>query len=136
VLQQRLTVPRGYADLRVGPNTAVALAVCVAYGLVGVVSTAVTMGSVLASSGETGHPGVGGWRSTVYLTVSLILLCAVAGGRARAANSVLGGAYLAAGVGLAWFRAGAPQLLALNHPENVAYLCTAAVLIGFGRTQD
>jgi len=135
-VQQRLTARLPQTAFRAGPNAAVALGVGLAYGLAGVVATAVTAGSVLATSGETGHPAVAGARTIAYLTISLILLLAAPTGRARFANSLLGGAYLAVGVALALLTDGGPQLLTLNHPENVIHLCTAALLVGFGRTQD
>ncbi|HZE66611.1 MAG TPA: hypothetical protein VE081_08285 [Sporichthyaceae bacterium] len=134
-MHQRLTARREQTALCAGPNAAIALAVGLAYGLAGVVATAVGMGSVLATSGETGHPAVAGPSTAGYLTISLILLAAVATGRARSTNSLLGGAYLAAGVALALFTDGDPQLLTLNHPGHVMHLCTAALLVGFGRTQ-
>jgi hypothetical protein len=133
---QRLTDSRGAIAFRVAPNAAVAAVVGAGYALVAVVSIAVTLGSVLATSGESDHSGVSGVRTASYLTMGLVLLCAVVQGRAKVANSLLGGAYLAAGVTLALFTDGDPQLLALNHPDNVVHLCTAALLVGFGRTQD
>jgi hypothetical protein len=121
---------------RVAPNAAVAAVVGAGYALVGVVSIAIASGCLLATSGETDHSAVCGLRTAAYLTMGLVLLWAVVQGRARVTNSVLGGAYLAAGVTLALFTDGDPQLLALNHPDNVVHLSTAALLVGFGRTQD
>jgi len=79
---------------------------------------------------------VAGARTVAYLTISLILLLAAPTGRAKFANSLLGGAYLPVGVTLALVTDGGLQLLTLNHPENVIHLSTAALLVGFGRTQD
>jgi hypothetical protein len=133
---QRLTDLRGAPAVRLAPNAAVAAVVGAGYALVGVVSVAITLGSVLATSGETDRSGPGAGRTAAYLTTGLVLLWAVVQGRARAANSVLGGAYLVAGVALALCTDGDPQLLALNHPDTVVHLGTAALLVGFGRTQD
>lgn len=106
----------------------------VGYLLTGIVCAAVALGAGMATSPGHDGPGLGAAHCGAYLAVGAVLLCAVLLGRSRAANSLVGASYL--GLGLLLLTVDGPQLLALHHPDAVAHLVTAAVLLGFGRTQE
>lgn len=116
-------------------NRAVAYLVGGAYLAAGVVGGAMALGAALAPGG--GDPAAGlepGWIA-VYLLVGLVLLVAGARGFARQANTVVGAAYLLASAPL--LAAGVCSgLFTLSHPDGLLHLASAAVLLGFGRTQD
>lgn len=120
--------------IRLTPNALVGAVVGVGYLLTGVVCTAVALGAGMAASPGHDGAGLGAAHCGAYLAVGAALLCAVVLGRARAANSLIGATYL--GLGLLLLSVDGPQLLALQHPDAVVHLGTAAVLLGFGRTQE
>lgn len=63
------------------------------------------------------------------------LVTAAGRGVARRANTVLGAAYLLAGVPL--LATGVcPAPFSLDRPDGMLHLASAALLLGFGRTQD
>jgi hypothetical protein len=118
------------------PNFVLAIALGIAYLTVGLVALAVHTGAVIAASERSVGAGFGLPRCGAYLGVGAILLIGAANGRARLTNTVIGASYLSVGLILELFLAGGPRLLTLNHVENFVQLGTAALLIGFGRTQD
>lgn len=120
--------------VRLTPNALLGALVGVGYLLAGVVCTAVALGAGMAASPGHDGPGLGAAHCSAYLTVGAALLCAVVLGRARAANGLIGATYL--GVGLLLLTVDGPQLLALHQPDAVVHLGTAALLLGFGRTQE
>jgi hypothetical protein len=71
----------------------------------------------------------------VYLLVGAALLAGAGRGLARRVNMVLGAAYLLASAPLL-VSGVCPGLFSLNHPDGLLHLASAAVLLGFGRTQD
>lgn len=122
--------------IRGGPNVLVSATVGAVCLGAGVVALAVTVGADMATAGDSDGGGVSLARAGFYLAVGAILLFSVASGRARAANSAIGASYLVVGVALELLADGGPRLLTLNHADNVVHLVTAALLLGFGRTQD
>jgi hypothetical protein len=117
------------------PNEIVAVALGAVYLLAGVIAAAISLGATMAVSDGPGA-GLGTGRTLSYLCLGFVLLAAAAQGRAKSANSVLGAAYLLAGVLLPLVGQPGCRLLTLNHPDCAIQLCTAALLLGFGRTQD
>lgn len=128
-------VDRARVGVRVTPNAVAGVVVGAGYLLAGVVAIAVALGTGMATS--PGHPaaGPGAVHCCAYLAVGAVLVLAAGLGHARAANTLVGAGYLVLGVTLL-LRDGGPQLLALNHPDAVVHLSSAAVLLGFGRTQE
>lgn len=120
---------------RAGPNAVLALVVGAGYLLVGAVCSAVALGAGLASSPGHHGPGPAAAHCAAFLTVGALLLAAAGSGRARSANTAVGATYLGLGLALSFSSAG-PELLALDHADAVAHLCAAALLLGFGRTQE
>jgi hypothetical protein len=121
--------------VRAGPNAVLGFVVGALYLLVGAACSAVALGAGLASSPGHDGPGPAGAHCAAFLIVGALLVAAVPSGRARTANTLVGATYLGLGLALS-FRSTAPQLLALHHPDAVAHLCAAALLLGFGRTQE
>ncbi len=118
------------------PNECVAVALGLTYLMVGVVTAAIWTGAQMAVSDDPQAMGFSPLRILSYLGLGAVLLAAAAHGSAKRANSILGAAYLLVGlVGITLGGEGA-RLLTLNHVDSVIQLCTAAVLLGFGRTQD
>lgn len=118
------------------PNEYVAVGLGLAYLLAGIVAAATWTGAKMAVSDDPEGFGFNPLRTLSYLGLGAVLLVAATRGSAKRANSVLGAGYLAIGLlGIALGGEGA-RLLTLNHVDSVLQLCTAAVLLGFGRTQD
>lgn len=117
------------------PNRAVAYLVGVGYLLAGVVGGAVALGSGMAPGGSGQAHGSDLVRLSLYLLLGVVLVVAAGRGWARAANTAVGVAYLVACVPLLATGACSPPLQ-LNHPDGLIHLSTAALLLGFGRTQD
>jgi hypothetical protein len=116
-------------------NEAVATALGLAYLLAGIVVGAISLGATMAVSDDP-SPGLSPVRTGSYLCLGIVLLVAAGHGRAKSANTVLGAAYLLAGVLLPLAGDPGSRLLTLSHPDAVLQLVTAAILLGFGRTQD
>lgn len=115
-------------------NRAVGYAVGGAYLAAGVAGGSVALGAALAPGGDT-RAGLGPGWVVVYLLVGLALMVSAARGFARRANTLVGAAYLLASVPL--LAAGlCSDPFTLNHPDGLLHLCSAALLLGFGRTQD
>jgi hypothetical protein len=106
-----------------------------AYVLAGIVAGAISLGATMAVSDDP-NPGLSPVRTLSYLCLGAVLLVAAGRRRAKSANTVLGAAYLAAGVLLPTVGEPGARLLALSHPDAMLQLVTAAILLGFGRTQD
>ncbi|MGQ0847039.1 MAG: DUF4383 domain-containing protein [Sporichthyaceae bacterium] len=123
------------AEIRENPNAVVGAAVGAGYLLAGVVASAITTGSYLATSPGHHADGLGGVHCAMYAVVGLLLLVGIARGRARLVNTLVGGAYVVLGLALLPV-ADAPQLLALHEADNLVHLVSAALLFGFGRTQE
>jgi hypothetical protein len=115
-------------------NRAVAFAVGGAYLAAGVGGGAVALGAAMAPGGGPSSALGAGWVA-VYLCVGAVLVAAGASGFARRANTALGAAYLLANAPLL-VTGVCPGLFSLNHPVGLLHLSSAAVLLGFGRTQD
>lgn len=133
LMTPRLRAERSRASW--SPNELVAVVLGSVYVLAGVVAGAITLGATMAVSDDPG-PGISAARTLSYLGLGLVLLLAAGRGRAKSANAVLGAAYLAAGVVLPMLGEAGAGLLALSHPDATIQLCTAALLLGFGWTQD
>lgn len=73
-------------------------------------------------------------HNIVHVAIGLLLgLAAVKGAAAAsAANTLVGGTYLAVGVLGLFLTNSAANIIAVNHPDNVLHLATAAVLLGVG----
>jgi hypothetical protein len=106
------------------------------YLLVGLVGFAITSGIGFAA--DQGKDLIffelNPLHNVVHIGVGLLLgLAALNGARAAsAANTLVGGVYLTVGfVGLFVSDSGA-DILALNHPDNLLHLASAAVLLGAG----
>ncbi|MGQ0463780.1 MAG: DUF4383 domain-containing protein [Sporichthyaceae bacterium] len=118
------------------PNVLLGAVLGVALVLTGVVGFAISAGSNLATPpGHSGH-GLGGLHCLLYAALGIGLLVGAALGRARQVNTILGAAYLVLGVVLLALLDSGPQLLTLHDADNVAHLAGAALLLGFGRTQQ
>lgn len=115
-------------------NRALSFAVGGAYLAAGVVGGAVALGAAMAPGGDP-SAGLGAGWVAVYLFVGAVLLAAGACGFARRANTLVGAAYLLASAPLL-VTGVCPGLFSLNHPDGLLHLSSAAVLLGFGRTQD
>lgn len=115
-------------------NRALAFAVGGAYLAAGVVGGAVALGAAMAPGGDPSSGLGAGWVA-VYLCVGAVLLAAGARGFARRVNTLVGAAYLLAAAPLL-VTGVCPGLFSLNHPDGLLHLSSAAVLLGFGRTQD
>lgn len=118
------------------PNAMLGAVLGAGYLLAGVVAFAIAAGSQMATSSGHHADGLGGLHCALYVLAGLGLLLGVAGGHARTANSAFGAGYLLVGVALLVGAEGAPQLLALHETENLVHLGSAALLLGFGRTQE
>lgn len=119
--------------MRLTPNAALGVVLGAGYLLVGAVCSAVALGSDMASAGHGAGPGAA--HCAAYLTVGALVLAGVGLDRARSTNTAVGAGFLILGVTLLARDAGA-QLLALHHPDAVVHLVSAALLVGFGRTQE
>lgn len=117
------------------PNTVLGVLLGWAYLTAGVVAVAVNLGVGMAGP-QSESADFSSARMSAYLVLGSVLVIAAVRGRAKPANSLLGALYLLVGV-ILLFSAGADaQLLALNHPDQVVHLGSAALLFGVGRTQD
>jgi hypothetical protein len=119
--------------VRQSPNRAVGYVVGGVYLLAGVVCAAVALGVRMAPGGAATGPAPA--RVVAYLLLGAFLVWAAARGFARQANTAAGTLYLVAGLGLLAFGGTDSPLLTLHHPDCVFYLGSAALLLGFGRTQ-
>lgn len=117
------------------PNTVVGTVLGVGYLAAGVVALAVALGAGMAP-GEASETAASPARMAAYLALGGALVLAATRGTARTANTVLGATYLIAGLVLLYAGGAQAQLLALNHPDNVVHLSSAALLLGVGRTQE
>jgi hypothetical protein len=111
----------------------------VVYLLVGLVGFAVTSGVGFADrhGKDLIFFELNPLHNIVHIGVgALLALAAWRGAKlATTANTLVGGVYLAVGVvGLAVSNSGA-DILALNHPDNLLHLASAAVLLGAGLTR-
>lgn len=122
--------------VRRSPNVVVAVTMGIGYLSLGVIALAVRIGAAMASSSDHAGDGTGWLVSVAYVGLGLILLLGVSAGWANQTNTVVGASYVLVGLALDWLPEAGPSLLALNHPDNVVHLATAALLFGFGRTQD
>lgn len=108
----------------------------VLFVLTGIVGFAISAGSHLATApGHTAN-GLGGLHCLLYAVIGAGLLIGAASGRARSVNTFVGAAYLVVGVALLALVDGGPQLLTLHEADNSAHLVGAALLLGFGRTEQ
>jgi uncharacterized protein DUF4383 len=73
-------------------------------------------------------------HNIVHIGVGLLLaLAALRGTRsASAMNSLVGGVYLIVGIAGLFLSDSGLDILALNHPDNLLHLASAAVLLGTG----
>jgi hypothetical protein len=121
------------------PNQLLGLLFGAVYLLVGLVGFAITSGIGFAAT--QGHNliffEVNPLHNIVHLGVGAAL--ALAGwrgpGLAKAVNTLVGGVYLLVGVVGLFLIDSAANILALNHPDNVLHLASAAVLLGIGLTR-
>jgi hypothetical protein len=131
------------SDSRLGtrsPNRLLGFAFGTVYVLVGLVGFAITSGVGFAA--DQGKDlivfEVNPLHNIVHLAVGAVLLLAALRGAAvaKAVNSLVGGVYLLVGVVGLFVSTSSLDLLALNHPDNLLHLASAAVLLGVGRTQN
>jgi hypothetical protein len=103
------------------------------YVLVGLVGFAVTGGVDFAASQgkDLIFFGVNPLHNLVHIAVGALLLIGAAGGlaRARAVNGLVGATYLLVAVLGFVIVDSAANILALNHPDNVLHLISAAVAL-------
>lgn len=125
---------RAAVATRRSPNAVVAVTVGLVYLSVGVVALAVRVGRAMATAGPASDVGL--LTLSVHLAFGWVLVLATAAGWAKLSNTVVGASYLLVGLALESLPDVGPGLLTLNDPENVVHLATAALLFGFGRTQD
>lgn len=118
------------------PNALLGVVVGIAVVFTAIVGFAISAGSHLATSPGHSADGLGGLHCALYAAIGVGLLVGAACGRARAVNTLVGGSYLVVGVVLLALVDGGPQLLTLHEIDNVAHLAGAALLLGFGRTQQ
>jgi uncharacterized protein DUF4383 len=106
------------------------------YLLVGLVGFAITSGVGFAD-----HHGkdliffeLNPLHNIVHVGVGLLLaLAALRGAKpATVANTLVGGVYLVVGVAGLFLSNSSLDILALNHPDNLLHLASAAVLLGAG----
>jgi uncharacterized protein DUF4383 len=76
-------------------------------------------------------------HNIVHIAIGLLLGLAAYRGTAAAAaaNTLVGGIYLAVGVVGLFLTDSAANILAVNHPDNALHLGTALVLLGVGLTR-
>lgn len=76
-------------------------------------------------------------HNIVHVAIGLLLgLAALRGtAAASAANTLVGGVYLAVGIVGLFLTDSAANIIAVNHPDNVLHLATALVLLGVGLTK-
>lgn len=129
-------IDRAPVGVRGTPNALLGACLGAGYLLAGVVAFAISTGSHIATSPGHSAAGLGGLHCALYVLVGLGLATAAACGRARSANTVVGAGYLAVGFVLMIAADGGLQLLALHETDNVVHLVSAALLLGFGRTQE
>ncbi len=118
------------------PNMVLAVALGGGFLVAGVIALAITLGGSMASTPGHHAGGYGGLHCCAYLAVGVLLLVGAAKGRAREVNTLVGLTYLVVGVILMAAFDEAPQLLTLHETHNVVHLVSAALLLGFGRTQE
>jgi hypothetical protein len=122
------------------PNRLLGFAFGVVYILVGLVGFAITSG--LGFAADQGNNlivfEVNPLHNVVHLLVGAVLLLAAMRGAATAkgVNTLVGGVYLLVGVVGLFASGSSADILALNHPDNLLHLASAAVLLAVGRTQD
>lgn len=116
------------------PNVVVGGVIGLAYLIWGVVAAAVAVGDAVGP-GSTATD-VDPLHFVTYLLTGLVLAVAAVRGGAKVANSTVGGCYLLVGVVLLFTGRSHTQLLMLNEVESILHLCSAAVLLGIGRTQE
>lgn len=110
------------------------------YVLVGLVGFVVTGGVDFAAS--TGKNliffGVNPLHNLVHIAVGALLLLGARGsvGSARAVNSVVGATYLLVALVGFMILDSSANILALNHPDNVLHLITAAAALGVAAKGD
>jgi hypothetical protein len=73
-------------------------------------------------------------HNIVHIGVGLLLaLAALRGtGTATTANTLVGGVYLIVGIAGLFLSNSELDIIALNHPDNLLHLASAAVLLGTG----
>ena len=73
----------------------------------------------------------------MHIAIGLLLGLAAFRGTAAAAaaNTLVGGVYLAVGVVGLFLTDSAANIIAVNHPDNALHLATALVLLGVGLTR-
>ena len=76
-------------------------------------------------------------HNIVHVAIGLLVGLAAYRGvaTAAAANTLVGGVYLAVGVVGLFLTDSAANILAVNHPDNALHLATALVLLGAGLTR-
>jgi hypothetical protein len=106
------------------------------YLLVGLVGFAITSGVGLAETHgkDLIFFELNPLHNIVHVAIGLLLGLAAFRGTATAAaaNTLVGGVYLAVGVVGLFLTDSAVNIIALNHPDNVLHLATAALLLGVG----
>jgi hypothetical protein len=125
--------------MRTSPNRLLGALFGAVYLLVGLVGFAITTGVGFADrhGKDLIFFELNPLHNVVHVGVGLALALAAWRGAKPAAtvNTLVGGVYLAVGViGLVVSNSGI-DILALNHPDNLLHLATAAVLLGFGVTR-
>ena len=117
------------------PNRAVAYLVGGAYLAAGIIGGAVALGAAVAPGRGDDSAGLGAGWVIAYILLGVGLVVAAARGRAPHANSIAGAAYLVASVPLV--AAGiCDGMFSLDAADGFLHLCSAALLLGFGRTQN
>ena len=120
-------------------NRLVGFAFGAVYLLVGLVGFAITSGVGFANTHGKDliifelNP----LHNIVHVAIGLLLGLAAYRGvaTAAAANTLVGGVYLAVGVVGLFLTNSAANILAVNHPDNVLHLATALALLGVGLTR-
>ncbi|MGQ0629436.1 MAG: hypothetical protein ACT4P1_00200 [Sporichthyaceae bacterium] len=116
------------------PNVVLGSGLGLCYLAAGIAAVAVALGHAMGPG--SGATDLAPAHVLAFFLVGALLVVAGTRGMAKVVNSVVGGCYLLAGVGLLFVARGHDQLLMLNEVENVLHLCAAALLLGIGRTQD
>lgn len=106
------------------------------YLLAGIIGFAVTSGVGFAHTHgkELLFLEVNPLHNIVHIAIGLALGLAAYRGAAAASvvNTLVGGTYLAVGVLGLFLTDSSANIIAVNHPDNVLHLLTAAVLLGVG----
>lgn len=121
------------------PNRLLGTVLGAVYLLVGLVGFVITAGTGFAAANGQ-HLLIfelNPLHNIVHIAVGALLAGAAWRGAhdAKAVNTLVGAVYLAVGVLGLFLTTSSANLLALNHPDNVLHLASAAVLLGVGLSQ-